>query len=232
MLMSMSDVGLGFGAVVVGLSVRPLFRGVTVECAFCRGDFVVCDSAVVALLFDWLLHCCCCCGVDGVVSCRGDEAARRTKPLIGCDIRLLIAEDNLVNQKILTRILKKIGVTNITVVDNGKKALDECKSNEYDVVLLDMQMPVMDGLEACRLIRQEDDGDGLYTVRIHQTPFERDADWHHNQLPRILTGYHREGIHYFVKPGRSDQHLPGVFRHSIGIRDDMIPDDWKDLSSE
>lgn len=81
----------------------------------------------------------------------------------------------------------------------------------------------------CTVVRQEDDGDGLYTVRIHQTPFEGDADWHQNQLPRILTGYHREGIHYFVKPGRSDQHLPGVFRQSIGIRDDMIPDDWKDL---
>ena len=79
----------------------------------------------------------------------------------------------------------------------------------------------------CTIIRQEPNN--LYTVRIHQSPFHHETTWEKNNLPRFLTGYHREGIHYFVKPLKSDQHLPGVFRHPIGIRDEIFPDKWKDL---
>lgn len=90
----------------------------------------------------------------------------------------------------------------------------------------------------CTVIRKEerfDDDNGdedLYTVRIHQSPFHHQLDWDKHDLPRILFGYHREGIHYFVQPLKSDQHLPGVFRHPIGIRDEMIPDAWKDMRSK
>lgn len=86
----------------------------------------------------------------------------------------------------------------------------------------------------CTVIRREENeghDEDLYTVRIHQSPFHDQTDWDKHNLPRILFGYHREGIHYFVQPLKSDQHLPGVFRHPIGIRDDMIPDNWKDLRS-
>lgn len=70
------------------------------------------------------------------------------------ELNILIAEDNKVNQKVLTRLLKKIGVARISVVDNGQRAVDACQRQCFDVVLLDMQMPIMDGLEACRLILQ------------------------------------------------------------------------------
>lgn len=73
----------------------------------------------------------------------------------GCsyqDYRVLIAEDNLVNQKVLVRILKKLGITNVVVVDNGQKAVDKEKDEKFEVVLMDMQMPVMDGIDACQLI--------------------------------------------------------------------------------
>jgi hypothetical protein len=77
----------------------------------------------------------------------------------------------------------------------------------------------------CTVLRQE--ADGLYTVRINRPFFADEVAWDANQLPRILTNYSRDYIHYFVRPYASDQHLPGVFRHEIGIRDDLFPPQWK-----
>ena len=77
----------------------------------------------------------------------------------------------------------------------------------------------------CTVIRQEEKG--RYTVRIHQADWKSDRPWHRNDLPRILTNYPRSSIHYFVKPYAGDQHLPGVFRHPIGIRDEIFPEQWK-----
>jgi signal transduction histidine kinase/CheY-like chemotaxis protein len=73
------------------------------------------------------------------------------------ELRVLVAEDNIVNQKVLARLLDRIGVKNITIVDNGQKAVSEVLSNDYDLILMDMQMPVMDGLEACQQILNRPD---------------------------------------------------------------------------
>jgi CheY-like chemotaxis protein len=67
-------------------------------------------------------------------------------------VRVLIAEDNLVNQKVLVRMLTRLGAENVDIVDNGEKAVDLEASKTYDLILMDMQMPVMDGIEACRRI--------------------------------------------------------------------------------
>jgi len=67
-------------------------------------------------------------------------------------IRVLIAEDNVINQKVLQRMLQRFGLKNIDIVENGQKAVERTDQNHYDIVFMDMQMPVMDGLEACRLI--------------------------------------------------------------------------------
>jgi CheY-like chemotaxis protein len=69
------------------------------------------------------------------------------------EIKVLIAEDNLINQKVLGRMLSRIGVKHIDVVDNGQKAVNqEAERGDYDMVFMDMQMPVMGGLEATQLI--------------------------------------------------------------------------------
>src|SRR5206468_2247931 len=62
-------------------------------------------------------------------------------------LRVLLAEDNVVNQKLATRLLEKQGHA-VTVVSNGKEALEAVRREGFDVVLMDVQMPEMDGFEA------------------------------------------------------------------------------------
>lgn len=68
-------------------------------------------------------------------------------------IKILIAEDNLLNQKIISVMIQRIG-WEFTMVDNGRKAIDECISGEYDAILMDIDMPVMNGWDATLEIKR------------------------------------------------------------------------------
>ena len=67
-------------------------------------------------------------------------------------IKLLVAEDNIVNQRVVLGILKKINAE-ITLVEDGEKAVDAAKTNVFDAIIMDMQMPKLDGINACKQIR-------------------------------------------------------------------------------
>ena len=67
-------------------------------------------------------------------------------------LRILIAEDNLVNRQLISHVLGKLGYTP-EMVENGREALDKLAEQEFDIIFMDVQMPVMDGLETTRLIR-------------------------------------------------------------------------------
>jgi signal transduction histidine kinase/DNA-binding response OmpR family regulator len=71
---------------------------------------------------------------------------------------VLVAEDNPVNQQLVRRLLEKAGVEEVTVVEHGQLAIDELRRRDYGLVLMDMQMPVVDGLTATRRIREPDSG--------------------------------------------------------------------------
>ncbi|MGH9561551.1 MAG: response regulator, partial [Terracidiphilus sp.] len=67
-------------------------------------------------------------------------------------IRVLLTEDNPVNRKLATALLEKHGYA-VSVAENGREALDALKQEKFDLVVMDLQMPVMDGFEAIRAIR-------------------------------------------------------------------------------
>jgi CheY-like chemotaxis protein len=69
-------------------------------------------------------------------------------------VKILLVEDYKHSQIIVTRLLKKNDFESIVVVENGQEALDAVKQQHYDLILMDMQMPVMNGFEATRKIRE------------------------------------------------------------------------------
>jgi CheY-like chemotaxis protein len=70
-------------------------------------------------------------------------------------MRVLLAEDNSVNQMLAMRLLQKRGHS-VTVVDNGREALDALAKGSFDLVLMDVQMPEMDGIEATTALRERE----------------------------------------------------------------------------
>ncbi len=81
-------------------------------------------------------------------------------------LRVLLAEDNLVNQRIASRFLEKWGHA-VTIVDTGLKAVDQNGGGAYDLILMDLQMPEMGGVEAAVEIRRRETESGSKRVPIY-----------------------------------------------------------------
>jgi PAS domain S-box-containing protein len=103
---------------------------------------------------------------------RPHEDARqvRLRPL-----RILVAEDNAVNQAIIVRMLAKRGHTTV-VTASGRAALDVLGQQEFDVVLMDIQMPELDGFEATRFIREQEKGNARHLPIIATTAHAMTGD--------------------------------------------------------
>ncbi|MFO0590846.1 MAG: response regulator [Polyangiaceae bacterium] len=90
--------------------------------------------------------------------------------------RILVAEDNVFNQTLLLRLLEKKRF-DVVVVDNGAQALEAITASPFDLVIMDVQMPVMDGIEAARKIR-EHEGEGprtpMMALSAHALPGDRE----------------------------------------------------------
>lgn len=83
-------------------------------------------------------------------------------------LNILLAEDNTINQKLAQRILKRLG-HRTHIVQNGKEALEHWQTHEYDLILMDIQMPVMNGYEATSAIRRKEKQTGKHTPIIALT---------------------------------------------------------------
>ena len=82
--------------------------------------------------------------------------------------KVLVAEDNLINQKVALGMLKKYGL-DATIVENGQQAIDAMAENDFDLVFMDVQMPVMDGFQATLKIREQEKRTSKYTTIIAMT---------------------------------------------------------------
>ncbi|WP_026474310.1 response regulator [Alkaliflexus imshenetskii] len=90
-------------------------------------------------------------------------------------LSLLLVEDNILNQKLIFLNLTRYGFS-IDVANNGQEALDKLQERNYDLVLMDLMMPVMDGMEATKRIREMEQQRGSHTPIIGLTANTFDAD--------------------------------------------------------
>ena len=69
------------------------------------------------------------------------------------NLNVLVVEDNKINQIVITALLKEFNIALLTIADDGEQAIEKCKKNTFDIIFMDMQMPVLDGPKATKVIR-------------------------------------------------------------------------------
>jgi PAS domain S-box-containing protein len=118
-------------------------------------------------------------------------------------LRVLLAEDNAVNQRLATRLLEKRG-HHVTVAANGLEVLDALTKESYDLVLMDVQMPEMDGIEATAAIRKKEKGSEIHQAVIALTAHAMKGD-RERCLAAGMDGYLSKPI----RPPELDELLEG-----------------------
>jgi PAS domain S-box-containing protein len=127
-------------------------------------------------------------------------------PLSVAGVRVLVAEDNIVNQRVVLSQLKRIGFT-ADAVSNGREALEALRRAPYDIILMDCQMPEIDGYEAAARIRAE----GLRSFKSEPYLIALTANALPGDRERCLTAGMND---YLLKPVRLDS-LEGVLQRAL-----------------
>src|SRR5215472_15053897 len=111
----------------------------------------------------------------------------------GRSLRVLLAEDIPVNQTLAMRILERLG-HKVQVANNGKEVLRRFQAEEFDLILMDVQMPEMDGLEATSAIRAAESGTGKHVPIVAMTAHAMKGD-REKCLGAGMDGYISKPIH-------------------------------------
>jgi signal transduction histidine kinase/CheY-like chemotaxis protein/HPt (histidine-containing phosphotransfer) domain-containing protein len=127
----------------------------------------------------------------GSPSWRAADSEVASRPLP--PLRILLAEDNPVNQKLAVHLLEKQGHTTL-VAENGQEALDLLELHTFDLVLMDVQMPQLGGLEATAQIRTREKGTGRHTPIIAMTAHAMKGD-RERCLEAGMDGYVSKPVH-------------------------------------
>lgn len=133
-------------------------------------------------------------------------------------LRILLAEDNPVNQKLTVRALQKAG-HHVTVAADGARALSALEHADFDLILMDVQMPVLDGLAATEAIRRREQGSGRRTPIVAMTAHAMKGD-KERCLAAGMDGYIAKPIHlaelYRVIGATSEAREPQIQRPQQG----------------
>ncbi|MDB5309227.1 MAG: barA 2 [Gemmataceae bacterium] len=152
--------------------------------------------------------------IMAVVGARGGEAPRAAAPpppRASRPLRVLLAEDGLVNQRVAIGLLGTQG-HHVVVANNGREAVAAVRREAFDVVLMDVQMPEMDGLEATAVVRREEAGTGRHVQVIAMTAHVMKGD-RERCLAAGMDGY-------LSKPIRPKE----LFAALAGVAGDLPPD--------
>jgi two-component system sensor histidine kinase/response regulator len=115
-----------------------------------------------------------CIAVDSSGECRASGGAEPGRPqapyaVQGTGLRVLVAEDNIINQKLAARILEKAGYQ-VVLANDGRQALETWEVGKFALILMDLQMPVMDGYASCTAIRQREAARSKSGAAVERTP--------------------------------------------------------------
>jgi len=179
-----SDTGIGMSDDTIGRlfqdfvqgdpSINRRFGGTGLGLVICKrlveamgGSIAVSSSVGHGSTFSFSLPC------EVTPRATGTAPARTDAPIALPAMRVLVAEDNAVNRQVARGLLEKLGMR-VTMAENGVEALAVVRSGQIDIVLMDMQMPLMDGLAATRQIRAA--GLDLPIIGLTANAFASDRD--------------------------------------------------------
>ncbi|MGA7853129.1 MAG: response regulator [Candidatus Acidiferrales bacterium] len=115
--------------------------------------------------------------VPGRQKARASVAQRRARTA-SQPLRILLAEDNPVNQEVAVHLIERRGHS-VIVAENGRQAIEALERHKFDLVLMDVQMPEMGGLEATRIIREKEKASGQHLPIIAMTAHAMQGDREH-----------------------------------------------------
>jgi CheY-like chemotaxis protein len=132
-------------------------------------------------------------------SINGESESRKS-------LNILLAEDNAVNQKLAIGLLEKRG-HRVTVACNGLQALSALENGSFDLVLMDVQIPVMDGLEATTRLREREKASGVHQAVVAMTALVMKGDRERCTWPaRLLAIEFTESVRSFQVPATPTRH--------------------------
>jgi len=124
-------------------------------------------------------------------------------------MKVLIAEDNLLNQHLMSKYMSRLG-WEFVIVENGLLATEACRSDDFDAILMDIDMPVLDGIEATRYIRVFNKGIPIVAITAY-------AD------DQMRTECAEAGMNAFLAKPCSREDIKAVITECVEISSFKIP---------